>query len=136
MRNMSFMLTTEQVRSQTKTVTRRNGWRNAKAGDRICAVEKSQGLGKGGKIKRLCEIEIIDVRQEPLRRMTDEPEYGFAECNKEGFPFGHRYGWPSEFVAFFCGSHRGVTPDSEITRIEFKYLAPPAQIASQPDREG
>lgn len=121
MRNMSFMLTTEQVRRRTKTVTRRNGWRFLKAGDRLCAVEKSQGLGKGGKIKRLCVIEVINVRQEPLRAMTDEIDYGFEETEKEGFPQGHPKHLPSEFVRFFCGSHRGVTPETAITRIEFRY---------------
>jgi hypothetical protein len=52
-RNISFMLTTRQVCDRIKTVTRRNGWLFAKPGDLLCAVEKSQGLGKGGKIVRV-----------------------------------------------------------------------------------
>lgn len=39
-RNMSFMLTVEQYRNQTKTVTRRNGWRFSKVDD-ISSKEKS-----------------------------------------------------------------------------------------------
>jgi hypothetical protein len=118
MRNISFMLTTQQIRDRTKTVTRRNGWRFLKVGDLLCAVEKSQGLGKGGKIKRLGTIRVVDVRQEQLRRMTDRPRWGKLECLREGFP----QMTAREFVSFFCGSHKDVTPDSVITRIRFEYV--------------
>lgn len=40
-----------------------------------------------------------------------------AECQREGFP---DYA-PAAFVEFFCRTHRGVKPDSEITRIEFTF---------------
>ena len=43
-RNMSFMLTTEQVRNKTKTVTRRLGWWFLKPGEIVNAVEKGMGL--------------------------------------------------------------------------------------------
>jgi hypothetical protein len=121
-RNISFMLTTPQIRARTKTVTRRNGWRSLKAGDVLCAVEKSQGLGKGGKVKRICMIRVVSARQEKLRAMTDDIDYGLSECVREGFPPEHPNSLPTQFVEFFCASHRGVTPDSEITRIEFEYL--------------
>ena len=49
MRAMSFMLTTEQMRNRSKSVTRRLGWNTLKPGDRIIAAVKCQGLGKGGK---------------------------------------------------------------------------------------
>lgn len=88
----------------------------------LCGVEKSQGLGKGGKVKRLGMIRVVDARQEPLRRMTDDLAYGFKETRREGFPWPHPKCDPAEFVAFFCASHRGVTPDSIITRIEFEHL--------------
>lgn len=58
-RNMSFMLTTEQIEARTKTVTRRMGFPD----------------------------------------MT-----------------------PAEFVEFFCASHAGCTPETEVNRIEFEYL--------------
>lgn len=50
MKNISFMLTTEQVRTRIKTVTRRMGWRNSKPGDVLCGVEKGMGLKAGEKI--------------------------------------------------------------------------------------
>lgn len=122
-RNISFALTTPQFLDGSKDVTRRNGWANLKAGDVLCAVEKSQGLGKGGKIKRLGMIRVKDARREPLRRMTDDLDYGFAETVREGFPKPSPIFWPSVFVDFFCKSHKGVTPDSTITRIEFERVA-------------
>lgn len=129
MRNMSFMLTTEQIRNETKSVTRRAGWVNLKAGDLICAVEKCQGLRAGEKLNRLKTIKVVSVRREPLRAMTDDPEYGLAECVKEGFGDHPSLQWPSEFVPFFCNSHRGCTPETEVTRIEFVYVAPASQAS-------
>ena len=122
MRNISFMLTTDQVRARTKTVTRRLNWLFVKPGDLLCAVEKSQGLGKGGKIKRICTIRVVSVRRENLYRLMLEAAYGPAECVAEGFPPPHPKSDPHEFVRFFCASHKDCTPSSEITRIEFEYV--------------
>ena len=121
-RNISFELTTPQFMARTKDVTRRNGWRFLKAGDILCAVEKSQGLGKGGKVKRLGMIRVKDARLESLGRMTADLDYGFLECAREGYPPPHPKSWPSEFVSWFCSSHKGCTPNSTITRIEYEYL--------------
>ena len=41
MRHMSFALTTKQIKSRTKTVTRRLGWTFLKPGDLIQPVEVS-----------------------------------------------------------------------------------------------
>lgn len=126
MRNMSFMLTTAQFLDGTKDVTRRNGWRFLKVGDLIQGVEKSQGLGKGGKIKKLGVIRIKSVSSEPLCAMTDgDMAYGRAECIREGFPPPHPKSEPTVFVKFFCDSHKKVTPFSEITRIEFEHVEAP-----------
>lgn len=121
MRNISFMLTTPQVRGRTKTVTRRSGWRSLKAGDLLCAVEKSQGLGKGGKVVRIGVIRVVNVRRELLRAMYDDTNYGREECRREGFGEHPQLFDPVEFVNWFCASHRGCTPETEITRIEFEY---------------
>lgn len=80
------------------------------------------GLKAGEKVVRLAMIRVVDVRVEPLRRMLDDLDYGFDECTKEGFGGHASLQYPSEFVSFFCGSHKGCTPDTEVTRIEFEYL--------------
>ena len=59
-RNMSFAITTSQVRDRSKTVTRRLGWRFLKRGDVVCAVVKNMGLKKGEKVQRLCRILISE----------------------------------------------------------------------------
>lgn len=123
-RNISFAFTKEQIRKRTKTVTRRMGWMNLKVGELLNAVVKCQGLRKGEKIEKLATIRVKHVRREFLDRLTceDNLDYGFAETAKEGFADGHPLHWPSEFVAFFCRSHKSCLPDSMVTRIEFEYV--------------
>ena len=43
-KNMGFMLTTKQIIDETKTVTRRLGWRFPNVGDELWAVKKAMGL--------------------------------------------------------------------------------------------
>lgn len=112
MRNMSFMLTTEQFRNRSKTVTRRIGWWDLQPGERLMGVEKGQGLKKGETIVRLGPILIVDARGEPLNRIDQD------ECNLEGFPELT----PEKFVKMFCVANRGCTPETEVNRIQFKYL--------------
>lgn len=112
MRAISFMLTTDQVLAETKDVTRRNGWVNLKPGDRLRGVRKAMGLKKGEKHEVLKIIEVVSVRREPLNAIDR------ADVIREGFPRRT----PAEFVTMFCKSHKGVTPESIITRIEFKYV--------------
>lgn len=66
-------------------------------------------------------LTVVSVRREPLRAMTDDLDYGFLECELEGFGAHPDYKWPSSFVAMFCTSHRGCTPETTVTRIEFSY---------------
>lgn len=118
MRNMSFALTTHQVREKSKDVTRRLGWLHLKVGEAFQPVTKCMGLRPGEKIERLGDAVVtVSTRREPLRRMTDEPEYGREECRREGFPEMS----PEEFVAMFCATHKGCTPETTLTRIEFRY---------------
>lgn len=122
MRNMSYALTEEQVLARLKWVTRRLGWLHLKEGDLVQPVRKGMGLRPGEKIVRLGgPIRIIDVRREPLRMMTDDLRYGLEETTLEGFPEPHPKHAPGEFVAMFCATHRGCTPDTIITRIAFAY---------------
>lgn len=123
-RNISFAMTTRQFLDGTKTVTRRLGWENLRAGDELCAIEKGQGLKKGEKVKRLGMIRVINVRREPLDLIATDLVYGRCEVDREGFP-GMGI---NEFVMFFVRGHKGCTPQSIITRIEFKRVpTPPPQ---------
>ena len=126
MRNMSFALTTSQILDGSKDVTRRLGWVFLKPGDLVRPVRKAMGLRPGEKLDVLRDpIRIVSVRREPLRMMTDDTEYGFEEVRREGFADHPDYRWPSTWVAMFCATHKGCTPDSVITRIEFSYEAHP-----------
>lgn len=122
MRNISFALTTQQFLDGTKDVTRRMGWATLGPGQILCAVKKGMGLRPGEKIERLGKIGIISVRREPLSAMLTDLDYGFFECIREGFPPPHPNSWPSVFAEFFCASHKGCTPDSIVTRIEFRKI--------------
>ena len=122
MRNISFKLTTNQVRARTKDVTRRLGWLDLKEGDQLAGCVQCQGLKKGQHIERIAVIQVVSVRLEPLRRLTDDVAYGFEEICREGFADHPSLCWPSVWVRWFCSSHRGCTPDTKVTRIEFAYL--------------
>ena len=84
-RNISFSLTTQQIRDRTKTVTRRKGWKFLKSGDVLNACVKCIGLKPGEKIERLGQIRVTEVRRESLYRMLDNL-YGATESKAEGFP--------------------------------------------------
>ncbi len=110
-RNMSFFITTKQVRNKTKTVTRRLGWKFLKVGDILNAVEKCQGLKKGEKVKKICQIQTLKTNWQKLHFMT------WAECKKEGFPEMS----PDEFVTMFCKMNK-CDPWTEVNRVEFGYI--------------
>ena len=111
-RNMSFAITTEQIKNRTKTVTRRDGWIDLKQGEIINAVEKCMGLKKGEKMKVLCQFKVIKVTREKLLFITPD------EVLKEGFTNTTQV----QFIDMFCKSHKGLHPYSLITRIEFEYI--------------
>lgn len=139
MRLMSFAATTQQMYDRTKTVTRRldskGYWlRVLKPGTLVCAVEKGQGIPKGGQIQRIGVIEIVDVRRECLAALAESIPRGMGgnlppladihyhvpgrsnELLREGFPE-----WTGdEFVDLFCRINR-CSPDVDVTRIEFKH---------------
>ena len=119
MRNLSFALTTRQMRDHSKTVTRRRGefWAKVlKPGDLVCAVEKSQGIVKGGLV-RLGTIRVVSVRVERLHEMVYHHPYGLVEVVREGFP-GMT---PIAFVDMFV-EHMGGVPSQTVTRIEFEHV--------------
>lgn len=114
-RNISFALTTDQIRNRTKTVTRRLGWKNLKVGEVLNACVKCMGLKPGEQIERLGQIRVVSVRREPLNAMRGP--YGAMEARREGFP--KMTG--TQFVEMFC-EHMGGFQDQEVTRIEFEYF--------------
>jgi len=122
LRNISFSATIEQLKNGTKNVTRRvwkKQWVNR--GDILCAVEKAQGLRKGEKIKRLEKIMVLEVSQEPLRRIIDEPNRSYhplpprREVSREGFPALTE----EQFCEMFCRLNKKCTLDTIVTRIAF-----------------
>lgn len=115
-RNMSFSITTTQIRDRTKTVTRRLGWRTLKVGEPVNAVKKAMGLKKGEKVERLDVIVPVHKRRERLNRMLWDKAYGVREVINEGFPEMT----PVEFVEMFCRANQ-CKPSAVITRIEFRY---------------
>jgi hypothetical protein len=119
MRLISFNHTSEQIRDRTKTVTRRTGWKNLTTGTLLLACEKTRNVERENR-EELAVIRVLNVRQEPLRRMLDDKRYGRAEIRREGFEGHSKYGTPEKWVEWFCRTH-DCTPDSEITRIEFAY---------------
>lgn len=121
-RRMSCAMTIDAVRNRTKTVTRRheNTWKNLRPGDRLTLVEKAMGLPKGATQVILAEVEILDVRVEPITRLT------FDELAAEGFAGTD---WtPMTWGLWWARSH-GYTHVDEMTiglvdcrRIEWRYL--------------
>lgn len=110
-RNMSFMLTTEQVRNKTKLVTRRLGWWNLRPGEIVNACVKCMGLKKGEKIERICQIRIVSTRAEPLGNISQ------ADVILEGFPE-----WKPEQFVFMFMEHNKVASSHLVNRIKFEYL--------------
>jgi hypothetical protein len=118
-KNISFSMTTEQVRRHEKTVTRRLGWWNLKPGTLLQAVEKAQGLKKGEHVKPICLIRVVRVDAIWLDDML-EPEspryFPGSETAKEGFPDLSR----REFVEMFRRANGDDV--AQVNRIEFEYV--------------
>jgi len=122
MKNMSFALTTQQIMDGTKTVTRRLGWAQLTPGELFRPVYKCMGLKKGEVVQCIRDpLVAISIRLEPLDLLLNDLAYGMAECAREGFGDHPVYRWPQNFVEYFCSTHRGCTPASIVTRIEFAY---------------
>lgn len=120
-RRMSCSMTVDAVRDRTKTVTRRHvdSWKNLRPGDRLTLIEKGMGLPKGARQVVLAEVEVVDVRVEPLGLVIG------GECRREGFP-----GMTAdEFVRFWLDGHGygkrldlRIGRSVECRRIEWRYL--------------
>jgi len=111
-RNMSFFYTQEQIRNKTKTVTRRLGWNFLKPGDILNACVKCQGLKKGEKIEKICQIRVRQIYRQWLWQITND------DVIKEGFPDMTTYQFVKmyrERMGLSCGH-------ATVNRIEFDYI--------------
>lgn len=111
-RLMSVAFTEQAVRDRTKTVTRRKGWRDLKAGTRLTLCRKVMGRRQGEPLVRIVDVEVVSVRREILKTITPE------DVAREGFPGMH----PLDFVHRFFVEAQGMQADDEVTRIEWRYL--------------
>lgn len=111
-RLMSVALTEQQVRDRAKDVTRRMGWLHLREGETITLCRKVMGRKAGEPLVKIVDVEIVSIRREQLCAITDD------EVRREGFEWFSTW----EFIEFFCSTHKGCTPTSEVTRIEWRYL--------------
>jgi len=72
------------------------------------------GLRKGEQVERLAVLEVVDATREKLGDIASDPH----DVEREGFPGMTA----AEFVAMFCKSHKGCTPATRVTRIQFRYV--------------
>ncbi|MFC8385833.1 hypothetical protein [Nocardia sp. NPDC057272] len=88
------------------------------AGDRVTLCRKVMGRRRGEPLVRIVDVEILSVRREPLNVIggDDLAAEGFAAMSVE------------EFIEFFCASHRGCQPATEVTRIEWRYIEPSSPL--------
>ena len=135
-RRMSVSMTLDAVRNRTKTVTRRHvdTWKNLQPGDRLTLIEKGMGLPKGAKQVVVADVEVVDVRVEPILAVTQ------SEICREGFDHN---GWGDlAWAAWWAKGHGHTVPtwerhqpypewqrearealtDVECRRIEWRYL--------------
>lgn len=136
-RRMSVSMTVDAVRARQKIVTRRHvdTWRTLQPLDRLTLIEKGMGLPKGAKQVVVAEVEVVDVRVEPVSLLTADVRYGRQEIALEGFDPDE---WtPLEWSTWWAGHHGysiRIHPysweprnpsdlnDIECRRIEWRYL--------------
>jgi hypothetical protein len=127
-RRMSCSLTIDAVRERRKTVTRRHvdTWRTLAAGDHLVLVEKAMGLPKGARQVVLADVEIVDVRVEPLTALWLEPDEPGSGVWAEGLGdemSGNRfaYWWAESHGYRNCRSPEDLAPIL-VRRIAWRYL--------------
>lgn len=118
-RLMSVAFTEDAVRERRKTVTRRVGWWETKAGrrilkpgDQLTLCRKVMGRKAGEPLVRIAEVEVVSVIREPfyMVKMCDE-------LDREGC--GHLT-WLEFWKKYF--EPQGVHYTDDVTRIEWRYL--------------
>lgn len=124
-RLMAVSLTEDAVRDRTKTVTRRLGWTFLKPGDRLQLCRKVMGRkhadGTVEPLERIALVEVVSVRRERLDSLFLDSQSDYAACAREVAREGFPGKSPEWFVRFFR-EHMHCTPDTVVTRIEWRYL--------------
>ena len=138
---MSVSMAGQAVIERRKTVTRRKGWTFLRPGDRLTLCRKVRGRKPGEPLVRLAEVEVVNVRREPLRALLGtQPfgpitDYARAEMSAEGFPGMH----PLDFIDTYFVVAQVIAAYDYVTRIEWCYLPgvgptrPSTDIAHHPD---
>jgi hypothetical protein len=83
-----------------------------RVGDQLTLCRKVMGRRHSEPLERITTVEVMAVHRERLDAITP------ADVTAEGFP----QMTPSEFVSFFCATHRNCGPSTEVTRIERRYV--------------
>ncbi len=121
-RLMSVAFTEQAVRRREKIVTRRAGWwldrrgrRILRTGDRITLCRKVMGRRPGEPLERICDVEIVSVRREPLNQAGRGRELELEGCGQMTF---------TEFAAAYFNP-QGIAAGDLVTRIQWRYLDEP-----------
>lgn len=117
-RLMSAKLTAQQVWAQEKRVTRRDGWQMLSAGELLTLCEQVRGRRPEEPLQRITDVKVTSVWRERLDAITG------VDVVAEGFPDMTT----AQFVDFFCSSHPGITPTSDVTRIAWDYEPTPTVV--------
>ena len=108
------------LRAKVQTVLRLVGdYSRLKPGDQLDAVTESWMVRCPTKIVPIARIEVVSVRKEPLRALLSNSAYAETEMTLEGVP---RSVSVKTYVARFISRYSSLQLDSDVTRIEFKYL--------------
>lgn len=132
MRNMSYYLTVQQYLDGTKDTSRRIlhfskrnpkepvGWAKLKVGEHYSAVEKSQGLKKGERVRYLGQNVCVYNKPESLNEIIKRPyREGSERSEMEREGLGHLTA--KEFVEFFiANSEKNTRPTTVVNVIRHK----------------
>ena len=133
-RLMSVAFTEQAVIERRKTVTRRKGWWETKAGkrilhpgDRLTLCRKVMGRKPGEPLVRLAEVEVVSVRREDLAHVVLP-----GELAAEGFPeWDDDVEGACQFIERYFVP-QGLDHDDMVTRIEWRYLDEPCAAPCPP----
>lgn len=125
-RLMSVSMTEQAVVERQKTVTRRKGWwldkngrRLLRPGDHLTLCRKVMGRKPGEPLVKLAEVEVLAVTRETLDALYDMQPWDWGyELEREGFPDLT----PQVFVETYFVDAQGMSPEDEVTRIEWAYV--------------